>query len=343
MDVWESHFTHSDNEVFWVRDLKLQKMIYVSDAYEIIWGDSLKNIYNDASRFVKFIHPDDVDRVKSSMLNSQTLGGFSDEYRIVRPDGEIRWIYARSFPVLNAEGEVYRIAGKAEDITERKMNEQKRLLFEREQKETLVREVHHRIKNNLQGIIGLLRQQLGSYSELEDVLCRVISQVQSIAMIHGLQGQSQLVYLCEIVQAIGLAITNLYAHRSKIDIRIESDKPVLLGEEDAVPIALIINELLTNAVKHGLKNSAEPVRLELHSDGCNAEIKVWNRFANNTVNQPNANPGKGSGLGLIKSLMPYKGARLVFDKRNGNFEVELKLESPVTQPKVSGMREPSLD
>ena len=106
-------------EVFWMADSDLTKMIYVSPTYEEIWGRKTVELYNNPKSWMDAIHPEDRERVEEN-LPLRGMGGFAVEYRIISPDGVVRWIWDRAFAVRNEGGEVYRIAGIAEDITERK-------------------------------------------------------------------------------------------------------------------------------------------------------------------------------------------------------------------------------
>jgi PAS domain S-box-containing protein len=110
--------TENIREVFWMTDPAKQEMLYVSPAYEYIWGRSCSSLYRAPLSWLDAIHPDDRERVRQAAIADQASGSYVEEYRIVRPDGSIRWIRDRAFPVRNASGAVYRIAGIAEDITE---------------------------------------------------------------------------------------------------------------------------------------------------------------------------------------------------------------------------------
>ena len=99
------------------------RTLYVSPAYESIWGRSSESLYRDTRSWVEAVHPEDRNRIEQALEGLQ-WGQFSEEYRIVRPDGEVRWIYDRVFPVYDERGEWYRVAGIAEDITERKQSEE---------------------------------------------------------------------------------------------------------------------------------------------------------------------------------------------------------------------------
>ena len=106
-------------QVFWMVDLKQQRFIYISPAYESTWGRSLASAYDSPTDWLESVHPEDYEQILEAS-RKQIRGEYDEEYRIVRPNGEIRWIHDRAFPVRNEKRKVYRIAGIAEDITERK-------------------------------------------------------------------------------------------------------------------------------------------------------------------------------------------------------------------------------
>jgi diguanylate cyclase (GGDEF)-like protein/PAS domain S-box-containing protein len=105
-------------EVFWLTDPAKNQILYISPAYEEIWGRSCETLYATPREWSDAIHPEDRERVLHAAQTKQESGNYVEEYRIVRPDGAIRWIRDRAFPVLRNEREVYRIVGIAEDITE---------------------------------------------------------------------------------------------------------------------------------------------------------------------------------------------------------------------------------
>ncbi len=107
------------NEVFWITDTGGQQVIYVSPAYETLWGRSCATVYSEPQTWVKAIDPADRERVMHARTKLD-MGEYDETYRVVRPDGAIRWIHDRGFPVRDQNGKIYRIAGIAEDITQRK-------------------------------------------------------------------------------------------------------------------------------------------------------------------------------------------------------------------------------
>ena len=115
-------FAENIDDIFWMIDPKLEKLFYVSPAYEKIWGYSPEPVMENPLNFLKPIHPDDQAKVAKA-ISEPILTKSDTEYRIIRPDGEIRWLRDRAFPIKNHKGEIYRVAGIAQDITQQKQAE----------------------------------------------------------------------------------------------------------------------------------------------------------------------------------------------------------------------------
>ncbi|MBS1162079.1 MAG: hypothetical protein H6R15_4498 [Proteobacteria bacterium] len=206
---------------------------------------------------------------------------------------------------------------------------------EREQhRELLVREVHHRIKNNLQGVAGLLQRELGKFHELDSRLDVAISQINSIAVVHGLQA----VYPDEGMH-LGASLGNICHMVAKL-----AQRPVLFQSEDertagqfkvahndAVSVALVLNELVLNAIKHSPPGYAPEVSLQA------AGVGVKLLISNNVIRVPDFNFDSGeklgTGLSLVRSLLPRQGARLSyrFGSPPGFMLTTLFLTTPVVQ------------
>jgi len=107
-------------DVVWISDWKAQKVLYVNAAYERIWGRPLQDLYENAKNWLLAVHPDDRSHVQKAFKHLGRVGRFDEEYRILRPDGEVRWIRDRGFAVSGIEGSTSRTAGIAQDVTERK-------------------------------------------------------------------------------------------------------------------------------------------------------------------------------------------------------------------------------
>jgi len=114
------------NHVLFVRDAFSENhdIIYLNDNYESLWGLTKQSLIDNPASYIESIHPEDREMFLGLYMEFlEDNLEYEIEFRIVRPDGSIRWIFGKVFPIFNAEGEIYRIAGFAEDITGRKENE----------------------------------------------------------------------------------------------------------------------------------------------------------------------------------------------------------------------------
>jgi two-component system, cell cycle sensor histidine kinase and response regulator CckA len=108
-------------EVFWAIDPTQRRVLYISPAYEKIWGRSCQSLYDAPLSWLESVHPEDRERVRESLRAKLARGEYDEEYRIVRADAEVRWIRDRGFPVFDASGGVQRAVGVARDVTDRKL------------------------------------------------------------------------------------------------------------------------------------------------------------------------------------------------------------------------------
>jgi len=115
--------TENIREVFWMMDATGTEMLYIGPAYEEIWGRSCKSLYERPMDWIEAIHPDEREQAHETFMRQLQGENIDSEYRIVKPDGTQRYIRDRAFPVRDSGGEIIRIAGIAEDVTERKQSE----------------------------------------------------------------------------------------------------------------------------------------------------------------------------------------------------------------------------
>ncbi len=109
----------SIREVFWMADAQLKQTLYVSPAYEEIWGRSCQSLYDEPRSFLDSVHPEDQAEVYAALQRLQH-GRIEQEFRIVRPDASVRWLLGRGFPIHNERGELSHIVGIAQDVSERR-------------------------------------------------------------------------------------------------------------------------------------------------------------------------------------------------------------------------------
>lgn len=154
-------------DVFWIVTIDFHEMLYVSPAYETIWGRSCESLYKRPLDWIDAIHPEEREIVADKFERAlHREGDFDVEYRIVRPDGSIRHIHDRGFPVRNTEGRIYRIAGIASDITEQKSLETR-----------LQKMAHH------DPLTGLPNRAL-FYDRLTQALVRAKRNAQRVAVLY---------------------------------------------------------------------------------------------------------------------------------------------------------------
>ena len=126
-----SQLAENINEVFWLGTPNWDEIFYISPAYEKVWGQNSEELYRNPKAWMEIIHPDDLQQVLDDIPKDiKDIGEYINfrEYRIKTPEGQILWIKARAYPIYDPDGQIIRIAGIAEDITERKQaedNEQK--------------------------------------------------------------------------------------------------------------------------------------------------------------------------------------------------------------------------
>jgi len=152
------------SEVFWLRQNNGQ-MLYISPAYERVFGRTCEELYNNPQSFLDNVHPEDLGRVAGAMDALYEHGRlFNEEYRILRPDGRQRWIWARAYPVREDSGEVTRYSGIAEDITERRQTEQTL-----RKSEAQLRESYSRIERSLHRMTALRNVDLAITTHTDQV------------------------------------------------------------------------------------------------------------------------------------------------------------------------------
>jgi PAS domain S-box-containing protein len=110
------------DQIFWMWSPDASELIYMSPAYEKVWGRTCQSVYDHPAAFLDGVHPDDRERIRAAQ-SDKALGTYNQEYRVLRPDGGLSWVHSQAFPIRNERGEVYRVAGITEDITERKQAE----------------------------------------------------------------------------------------------------------------------------------------------------------------------------------------------------------------------------
>lgn len=258
-------------EVFWVYGIVEERLLYISPAYEDVWGRPVQSFHERPLDWLEAVHPDDRPRIHAAHIDQHRLGYLNEEYRIVRPDGAIRWIWDRGFPVRDESGHVYRIAGLAEDITARKLAEDQ---LRRQQVDLarmsrlslaveLASNLAHELNQPLAAIVAytqagltLLRQEHADPRELMGTFEEVIHQ--------GMRAGEIIRHLRELVRRHTTMQTPLdinalihavihYAQlelrQARIDLRLELAESLPKALADDLQIQLVALYLIRNAIE----------------------------------------------------------------------------------------------
>jgi PAS domain S-box-containing protein len=216
----------------------------------------------------------------------------------------------------------------ASDVTEQRAAAQARLQAAIAQREVLVKEVHHRIKNNLQGVAGLLQQYAARHPEVAPALGEAVGQVQAIAQVYGLQvGAGGPLRLARVVDAIALSVQRTFGREIRFAAADEA-ATFVLPEAESIPIALALNELLTNAVKHG---EGDLVQCRLGADGDAAIVEIRHPGRLPDGFDLARYPGGVSGLGLVRALLPRRSATLELAQAGPEVHTRVSLRSPAVR------------
>jgi len=255
------------------------------------------------------------------------------EYRPVVGGSEYVWD-ARFMPLVAALGEAPdQLLVVATDVTEQRAAQEARLEAAIAQREMLVREVHHRIKNNLQGVAGLLQQIGERKPEVAAAIDEVVGQVQAIAQVYGLQvGSDGPLSVVQVLEAITASVQRTFGRTIQCRVAGRDASAWSLPEVEAIPIALTLNELLTNAVKHspnGSGDAAIDCVLDCDDDGVRVAISNRARLPDG-FSLARIRTGV-SGLGLVRALLPKKSASLSIEQSADDVVATVTLRPPGVQ------------
>jgi PAS domain S-box-containing protein len=231
-------------------------VVWFSPRWKAIVGHADDEIRHAYGEWESRLHPDDMPRTLAAL--EAYLGGrtpdYEVEFRMRHKDGTYRWILARGIALRDASGKPYRMAGSHLDITQQKQ-QWAELQASLAEKETLLREVHHRVKNNMQVISSLLRLQAQTFEggRSHDLFADCQDRIHTMALVHEkLYRSGNLAAIDFGDYARDLASILRQAHgldAGQVQIGVQADT-VLLNIDTSVPLGLVLCELVTNALKH---------------------------------------------------------------------------------------------
>jgi len=294
---------------------------------QIEWSDELYRIFGQErsssgpsyEEYLAALHPDDRQLVNDTVQAAFAAGtSFQTLHRVVWPNGEVRTVEGRGQVAKDADGNVIRMSGTAQDVTarERQQAERDALLGRLEQlnaeltaslreREVLLQEIHHRVKNNLQVITSLINLQMRKldHGENREALRECQGRIQAIALIHEKLYQStdySRIPFAEYAKSLASSVFRVgQPTTGKVALAFALEE-VPLAVDRAIPCGLILNELLTNALKHAFVGGRSgTIRVELARQGADGIRLVV------------ADDGHGLPPGLDLGKSPTLGLQLV--------------------------------
>jgi PAS domain S-box-containing protein len=354
------------DEVFWLLDPKAGKMLYASPAFEKIWGRTCASLVESTQNWTQALYPEDRDRVVAAAAK-QAAGNYDITYRIIRPDGDVRWIHDRAFPVKNAADEVYRIAGVAQDITEQKLLEAQFFRAQRlESIGTLASGIAHDLNNILAPI--LMAVPIIRLSKSPEASAKMLAMVESSAQRaaklvrqllsfgRGAEGEKQRLRIAPLIKEIATMVEQTFPKDIALTTEVASATAEFLG--DATQIHQILLNLCVNArdampkggqltvsasnvhlspVAAGEIPGATPgdfVVISVTDTGTGMTAEVLDKIFDPFFTTKEVGKGTGLGLATVQGLVKSRGGFLTVKSQPGrgsSFQVHLPVvvEAPV--------------
>lgn len=313
---------HASASGTWDWDL-ITGMQHWSDRAQVILG--ITSGGNPQRTLLASVHPDDRALLQEKLQNALEPagdGGFDSEFRVTGNDGKVRWVVCLGRALFDGNGprkQAVRFIGMCLDVTDRKLTEE-RLRRSLEEKEALIREIHHRVRNNLQAIWGMVefervrlrgnaqaQERLGAVAQRVSLLGRILDKVYDAEALDHIDLKANLEHLAA-------ALREEHCAGGRITLSVEVDS--LTSDLDTVvPLSMLAAELVANALTHGFPEGRQGcVQLRLHRLDDTVELTVDDNGIGCMEALRNA---PGTGMALAAALARQLGARLSFENGGG--------------------------
>jgi len=352
-------------EVFFVRDLQTDRMIYVSPAFEKIWEMPVAELYADPKAFLKSVHPEDRDRIVKNRPNSSNGAVLDEDFRLVRRNGSIHWIHVKTAPVRDDNGKIYRVVGLATDFTRRKQIEQELLgamhLAEQASraKSEFLSRMSHELRTPLNAILGFGQMMqadkallpVDHHDSVEQILkggwhlLDLINDVLDLARIEErrLQVNIEPVELAGLLQECCVLVEPTARTRG-IVISVAPMTSILAVYADPRRLKQVVLNLLSNAIKYNrpggsvrvvcaVNAASESVRVSIADTGIGIPhdrlphmFEAFNRLGQERGHVQGAGIGLVITKGLVEAMLGTVGVQSV-DGEGTTVWVELPLAS----------------
>ncbi|MEX2605275.1 MAG: histidine kinase dimerization/phosphoacceptor domain -containing protein [Gracilimonas sp.] len=343
-NLWMTALKESDEElknvlensrdVLYKMDLNTKKYVFVSPALKSMLGYDPKAFKEGGVEFIlSKMHPKDKESMSKVVQHYDDLehGDFLPVVQFRLKDSEGNWKYVSNVRTLvrDYNGNPEAIVGAVRDISTQKEQERK-IKESLQEKEILLKEIHHRVKNNLSIISSLLElQKEGVSEEVKKMLSLSQARIKSIAKVHQKLYESTTlaeisldVYITELTDEIEKAYVS---EKKNIDIQIDAD-PVTVEINQAIPIGLILNELINNAFKHAYKGLDKGIlKISLHEaeEGMDLVVESNGNKMDKDYDTSNSN---SLGMTLIEVLIKRIKGKLTFEQNDEWTKIKINFE-----------------
>jgi PAS domain S-box-containing protein len=342
------------HEVFWMMPPSADEILYVSPAYEQVWGRTCESLYRNPMAWVDAIHPDDLERAHAVFARQIQGERVDSEYRIRTPDGQEKWIRDRAFPVRDEAGQLIRVVGIAEEITGRKRYEAE-LITAREgadaanqAKSRFLANMSHEIRTPMNGVIGML--QLLAETDLTPEQQRYAAVAQNsgydlLALIDNILDLSKIearrivlekrnLSVCDTVHGVAeLLRVQAGAKGLRIHQNLAPEIPALL-RGDGHRLRQVLTNLAANAIKftdrgeirleaalESRSGDTAMVRFSVTDTGIGIRpdqaAALFSPFVQADASTTRKYGGTGLGLAISRELVELMGGRIGVDSREG--------------------------
>jgi PAS domain S-box-containing protein len=357
------------SSVFWLVDLHASQLLYVSPAFETIWGRSCTDLHRNFDLWIESVHVDDRQRVRTAPARCLAQGSCEEEYRVIRPDGSIRWVRDRGFLVRDEAGQPYRLAGVAEDVTERNNLEAERVqILSREQaarveaeranrlKDEFLAVLSHEIRTPLNPILGwskILRRgklnpgrtdaALETIERNAQLQAQLIDDLLDISRI--LQGKLSLRPVpIDLSAAVVSAVETIRLAAETKELNLQIDAPLgcyfVMG--DVTRLQQVVWNLVSNAVKFTpiggkiqiqVSQVEENVQLQVHDTGKGIHTDflpyIFEYFRQQDGSTTRQFGGLGLGLAIVRQIVELHGGAVVAESAGEGQGATFKVTIPL--------------
>lgn len=366
---------NQSRDVFWIRSPDYSKQLYINPAYEVVWGRSRESLYADPSQWMDTIYPEDLNRLLNSVQQRtpdeiKNNVFFIETYRIVKPDGEIRWIKDNSTPIYDQKGIHIGFAGIAQDITDDKKQEEM-IIKAKEMAEAasfakteFIRNMSHDIRTPLTGIIGMAeminrtpdlsinKDNAENIQQAGRALLNLLNEIIETTQLES--GDIMLKKSCfelkETVNALVAIFKPTIKYKGlKLEIFYDDNIPQVLFGQELLLHRIILN-LLGNAVKFTEKGaiSLEVSLLQKKTDKVSLKLVIkdtgigipegkheiiFDKFSRLTSSYETSYKGSGLGLYMVKEFIKKLGGDIKVNStlgRGAQFICTVQFKMPTT-------------